>query len=132
MVNGQLQCSSEFQELCCPPAAGSGSGSGSGQLVAGCPAAAGHSQCGQRQLISVPGYSLKPAETGFGAYPWVATILREGDVFVSSGVLISDQWVLTVAHHVNKYSNNYSGLKVSVGRDTLQSSKLSGQCAQAS
>ncbi|XP_043202099.1 phenoloxidase-activating factor 2-like isoform X2 [Amphibalanus amphitrite] len=121
VVNGQLQCSSEYQELCCPPSSGSGSGSGgsgsggSGQLVSGCPAAAGHNQCGQRQLIPVPGYTLKPAETSFGAYPWVATILREGDVFISSGVLISDQWVLTVAHHVNKYSNNYSGLKIRFG-----------------
>ena len=121
MVNNQLQCTSEYQELCCPPGSGGISGGGisgggnsggtSGQLVGGCPAAQ-YSQCGQRQFIPVPGYSLKPAETNFGAYPWVATILRDADVFVSSGVLISDQWVLTVAHHVNKYSNNYSGLKV--------------------
>ena len=117
MVDNQLQCTSEFHELCCPPGSGS-----SGQLNqgnqgshGGCPTAA-YNQCGQRQIIPVPGYSLKPAEAHFGAYPWVATILRDADVFVSSGVLISDQWVLTVAHHMKNYQTNYGNLKVRIGR----------------
>lgn len=79
----------------------------------GCPAAQQRS-CGQRTIINVAGYSKQPAEASFGAYPWVATILRDQDAYVSSGVLVGDQWVLTVAHHVNKYQNNYSGLKVNI------------------
>ncbi|XP_037072018.1 phenoloxidase-activating factor 2-like [Pollicipes pollicipes] len=120
VVNNQLQCASQYQELCCPPASGGGGG-GSGvypvqpqPTYSACPAASAR-QCGRRTSIPVPGYNKQPAEAHFGAYPWVATILREGDAYVSSGVLIDSQWVLTVAHHVNKYKNDYSRLKIRFG-----------------
>lgn len=56
--------------------------------------------CGTRKIL----VSAHPqGEAGYGAYPWQAVLLTTDNVYVGSGVLITPNHVLTVAHKVTPY-----------------------------
>lgn len=46
---------------------------------------------------------IEPDQAPYGDYPWVAAILTTDNDFVSTGVLISNNHILTVAHRVYEY-----------------------------
>ncbi|XP_044730304.1 phenoloxidase-activating factor 2-like [Chrysoperla carnea] len=73
--------------------------------------------CGIRATIP-SNIMVEPGQARYGDYPWVAAILTMDNDFVSTGVLISNRHVLTVAHRVNEYilsENADSELKVRLG-----------------
>ncbi|XP_078053653.1 inactive CLIP domain-containing serine protease A3 [Augochlora pura] len=66
--------------------------------------------CGNRKIP----VGLHPhGQASYGAYPWQAVLLTTNNVYVGSGVLITPNHVLTVAHKVASYTNG--GLKVRLG-----------------
>ncbi|XP_017886309.1 phenoloxidase-activating factor 2 [Ceratina calcarata] len=91
---GANNCNSG-QVYCCP---GSSSGNGDTQ------------SCGIRK-ISLS--SHPQGQASYGAYPWQAVLLNSNNGYVGSGVLITPNHVLTVAHKVSSYTTG--GLKVRLG-----------------
>ncbi|XP_068978139.1 phenoloxidase-activating factor 2-like isoform X1 [Bombus flavifrons] len=99
IVNGNSNCPAG-QVCCCS--------SSSGNLV--------DSSCGVRKI---PVSAHPQGQASYGAYPWQAALLTTNDVYVGSGVLITPNHVLTVAHKVASYTNG--GLKVRLGEWDEQS-----------
>ncbi|CAL7937658.1 unnamed protein product [Xylocopa violacea] len=66
--------------------------------------------CGIRKI---PETSHPEGQASYGAYPWQVVLLATNNAFAGSGVLISPNHVLTVAHKVSSYTNG--GLKVRLG-----------------
>lgn len=58
--------------------------------------------CGIRST-STFNLEIEPDQAPYGDYPWVAAILTTDNDFVSTGVLISNNHILTVAHRVYEY-----------------------------
>ncbi|KZC12441.1 Serine proteinase stubble, partial [Dufourea novaeangliae] len=82
------------QVYCCMPS--------SGNLI--------DTTCGIRK-ISVTAHPQ--GQASYGAYPWQAAILTTSNAYIGSGVLITPNHVLTVAHKVASHMN--SELKVRLG-----------------
>lgn len=95
IVNTGPNCTSG-QVYCCP-------GSTSGNVV-------DTQNCGVRK-ISLS--SHPQGQASYGAYPWQAVLLNSNNVYVGSGVLITPNHVLTVAHKVSSYTGG--GLKIRLG-----------------
>ncbi|XP_043517767.1 phenoloxidase-activating factor 2 [Frieseomelitta varia] len=72
--------------------------------------------CGIRKI---PESAHPQGQASYGAYPWQALLLTPNDVYAGSGVLITPNHVLTVAHKVASYTNG--GLKVRLGEWDVQS-----------
>ncbi|OAD53927.1 Serine protease 29, partial [Eufriesea mexicana] len=72
--------------------------------------------CGIRKI---PETAHPQGQASYGAYPWQAVLLTTDNVYVGSGVLITPNHVLTVAHKVASYKNG--GLKVRLGEWNGQS-----------
>ena len=89
------------QVYCCPSPT-------SGNLMDG--------SCGIRKM---PATAHPQGQASYGAYPWQAAILTTSNSYVGSGVLITPNHVLTVAHKVASYTNG--GLKVRLGESDGQS-----------
>ncbi|XP_076295674.1 inactive CLIP domain-containing serine protease A3 isoform X1 [Lasioglossum baleicum] len=66
--------------------------------------------CGIRKIQIAP---HPQGQASYGAYPWQAALLTTDNTYVGSGVLITPNHVLTVAHKVGSYMNG--GLKVRLG-----------------
>ncbi|CAK9809320.1 Phenoloxidase-activating factor 2 (Fragment) [Anthophora quadrimaculata] len=74
------------------------------------------STCGVRKISES---SHPQGQASYGAYPWQAVLLTTDNIYVGSGVLITPNHVLTVAHKVESYVNG--GLKVRLGEWNGQS-----------
>ncbi|XP_051172507.1 phenoloxidase-activating factor 2-like [Leptopilina boulardi] len=62
--------------------------------------------CGQRKIFNNKNQqSEKYAH--YGSYPWHAEILSQDNSFIGSGVLISPNYILTVAHKIVGLNNNF-------------------------
>ncbi|GIY81521.1 phenoloxidase-activating factor 1 [Caerostris extrusa] len=76
--------------------------------------------CGDFQCVVViqrqPRHN-SPGEAEFGEWPWQAAILKKdnGLVFKCGGTLIDDRHIITVAHCVDKFYNNLTGMIVRLG-----------------
>ncbi|XP_053977544.1 phenoloxidase-activating factor 2-like [Hylaeus volcanicus] len=99
IVNTDSNCSAG-QVRCCTPS--------SGDLV--------DPTCGVRKI---PTSSHPQGQASYGAYPWQAVLLTTSNVYAGSGVLITPNHVLTVAHKVAPYTNG--GLKIRLGEWNGQS-----------
>ncbi|XP_031843061.1 inactive CLIP domain-containing serine protease A3 isoform X2 [Nomia melanderi] len=94
IVNTISNCSTG-QVYCCSP-------SSSGNMMDG--------TCGIRKIPVTP---HPQGQASYGAYPWQAALLTMNNAYIGSGVLITPNNVLTVAHKVASYTNG--GLKVRLG-----------------
>ncbi|XP_076546997.1 inactive CLIP domain-containing serine protease A3 [Osmia lignaria lignaria] len=72
--------------------------------------------CGIRKIAAT---SHPQGQASYGAYPWQAVLLTSSSSYAGSGVLITPNHVLTVAHKVAPYTNG--GLKVRLGDWDVQS-----------
>ncbi|XP_076240949.1 inactive CLIP domain-containing serine protease A3 [Calliopsis andreniformis] len=66
--------------------------------------------CGIRKI---PETAHPQGQASYGAYPWQAVLLTTDNIYVGSGVLITVNHVLTVAHKVASYANG--DLKIRLG-----------------
>ncbi|GIY11092.1 phenoloxidase-activating factor 1 [Caerostris darwini] len=77
-------------------------------------------RCGTRNPEGVNGRILTSQVSGeaeFGEWPWQAAILKKdnGLVFKCGGTLIDDRHIITIAHCVDKFYNNLTGMIVRLG-----------------
>lgn len=92
--------------------------------------------CGTRNPSGISPRILTPgsarSESEFGEWPWMAAILKVDNgvhIFQCGATLIDDSHVITVAHCVSKFANNYPGISynlvVRLGEwDTQQESEV--------
>nr|XP_012146992.1 PREDICTED: trypsin [Megachile rotundata] len=104
----------------CPPSSGGidirivtpTSNCNAGQVYC-CSSTSGNLIDGNCGIRKIPVTARRDGQASFGAYPWQAVLLTSGNVYAGSGVLITPNHVLTVAHKVASYVNG--GLKVRLG-----------------
>lgn len=68
-----------------------------------CSSSSGHltDTCGFRKITET---SHPKGQASYGAYPWQAALLTKDNAYVGSGMLITPDHVLTVAHKVAPYT----------------------------
>ncbi|XP_026479866.1 phenoloxidase-activating factor 2-like [Ctenocephalides felis] len=69
--------------------------------------------CGQRYQVPQPA-PTGPGQAQFGAYPWQAVLLLN-NVYMGSGVLVDERHVITAAHKIEPYLDDFADIKVRLG-----------------
>ncbi|XP_054706614.1 uncharacterized protein LOC129216425 [Uloborus diversus] len=87
-----------------------------------------HHKCGKRNPMSTSGRIVSTqgvSTTEFGEWPWQAAIIKRTPqyTFACGGTLIDDNHILTAAHCVADFMNNFDDLEVRLGEHDTASEK---------